>query len=97
MRQTRKVVKDGIPVGMNRGEAEDKRAEKVGELARYRRDNGSGQIRSQVDGFATVEWQCSACGGKHKAIREHAGGITAKQCPSCGLTGEHERVFPALD
>jgi len=89
----RKVVKDGILRGQNRGEVEDKRVEKFEELARYRRDNGHGGTREQVDGFATVTWKCSLCGGRHRAPKEHAGGLAVLRCPRCGLVGEHERVY----
>jgi len=88
---TRKFVKDGILYGQNRGEVEDKRAEKFDELAVMQRDNGSG-IRSQVDGFAQVEWQCIVCGHKHSAPKEHAGGITVTRCPICMVMREHERA-----
>lgn len=93
---TRKVVKDPMPKGMNRGEAEDKRCEKLGELAAYRRDNGGGTIRSQVDGFAKVVWQCSVCDCRHEAPKETAAGYEERKCPHCRVTCEHERVIEGL-
>ena len=90
----RKVVKDGILVGQNRGEVEDKRAEKMGDLDRYRRDNGHGGTREQVDGFAMVTWKCTSCRARHEAPKENAGGLATKLCPACGAEGEHERVYP---
>lgn len=89
-----RATKDGILKGQNRGEVEDKRAEKMSELEHYRRDNGMGQIRSQVDGFAQVEWQCGACGGKHLGPKTTAGAYSTQKCPACGVEGEHERVYP---
>jgi len=89
---TRRVVKDGILVGQNRGEVEDKRADKFAELDRQRRENGAGAISSRVDGFAQIEWRCLACGEHSFAPKEHAGGLTTKHCGLCGMDREHERV-----
>ena len=94
MRGTRRVTKDGVLVGQNRGEVEDKRVEKLAELERYRRDNGMGQIRSQVDGFAEVTWECTTCKARHTAPKQHAGGLTKAWCETCGDETEHERVYP---
>lgn len=91
MRQTRKVVKDPIQRGQNRGFVEDMRAEKMGELARYGKDNGSGQIRETVDGFAQFDYRCTVCHAINKGRRQPLYAIPLP-CVSCGLTTEQERV-----
>ena len=89
---TRRVVKDPILAGQNRGEVEDKRAEKMGALDRFRRDNGHGGTRETIDGFATVTWRCAICGGRHKAPKVNPGGLSVRTCPHCGVKSEHERM-----
>jgi hypothetical protein len=91
VRQTRKVVKDGIHKGQNRGEVEDKRAEKMGELARYARDNGGhGGLQEQVDGFAQYDYKCTLCSAINKGPKQPAFAISLP-CRSCGQTTEQER------
>lgn len=87
----RKVVKDGILAGQNRGEVEDKRAEKMGALAQYGRDNAHGGPREQIDGFAQADYRCTRCRKVNQGPKQPAFAI-ALHCPHCHRMVLHERV-----
>lgn len=88
---TRKVVKDALPKGMNRGAAEDQRAEKMGELSHYKRNLGK-TICSSVTGFATATYLCGACGWINTLpLTTQACEIEAP-CAGCGTDTTQERI-----
>ena len=89
---TRKVVKDPILKGQNRGEVEDRRADKMAELERYRRDNGHDAPRETVNGYAQITVACLVCGHRHTEPKKHAGGLVDTTCPNCGIFSTHEKV-----
>jgi hypothetical protein len=91
MRQTRKVVKDPIQKGQNRGHVEDLRADKMAEIDRYRRDNGSGQIRSVVQGLAQYDYRCTVCHATNPGPKQPCFAIRLP-CQSCGLVTEQEHT-----
>lgn len=91
MRGTRKVVKDPIIKGQNRGYVEDMRVQKMSELERFKRDNGHGGLREQIDGFAQVPYRCIKCGTRNHGTRQPAAQITIP-CSRCRRPTLQERV-----